>query len=616
MITVKELRQKYLDFFKKKEHAIVPSASLVPENDPTTLFTSAGMQPMIPYLLGESHPEGKRVVDSQKCFRTQDIAEVGDNRHTTFFEMLGNWSFGDYFKKEEIVWMFSFLTKELGLDPKRIYITCFRGREDIGISRDEETAKLWQKQFKTVAIEAKIVADPEDKGLQAGRIFYYDDTKNWWSRAGIPAAMPEGEPGGPDSEIFWDFGEELGYHEKSEWKNQLCHVNCDCGRFLEIGNNVFMGYVKKESGFELLENKNIDFGGGLERMVAAVNNEPDIFNIDVFAAAKAEVEEISGEKYGADEAADQAFRVILDHLRAATFLIVDGAVPDNKDQGYFTRRLIRRAIRYGHNLGIEKNFCTKVANHFINAYADDYPQVLKQKEVIFKSFEEEETKFRSTLTQGLKEMKKFGKKMTAKEAFYLYQSFGFPLELINEELDKAGVEMDEEEFNKEFNKHQNISRQGAEHKFKGGLAGQGEMEIKYHTATHLLHAALRQVLGDHVEQKGSNITDKRLRFDFTHPEKMTTAEKQEVEDLVNQAIEKDLIVNCEEMNLAGAKAKGALGFFEDKYGDKVKVYTMGDFSSEICGGPHVEKIGELGHFKIKKETSSSAGIRRIKAILE
>lgn len=633
MITSHELRQKYLDYFRDKGHAVLPSSPLIPENDPTTLFTGSGMQPMVPYLLGEKHPEGTRLTDSQKCLRTQDIDEVGDNRHTTFFEMLGNWSLGDYFKHEQIEWMFDFVVNTIGLDPKRIYITCFRGKENIGIPRDEEAATLWQEKFSSLGVDAEIRDMAEENGMQGGRIFYYDETKNWWSRAGVPDNMPVGEPGGPDSEMFWDFGEELQMHENSPYRDQLCHINCDCGRYFEIGNNVFMQYKKTDVGFVELENKNIDFGGGLERMAAALNDSPDVFKIDLFTPMREFLEEKSGKKYGQDIDMTRAFRIVMDHMRGVTFLVSDEAVPSNKDQGYFTRRLMRRAIRYGAQLGITENFCSEVATRVIDTYKQSYPYLYDKKDVILKVVEEEENKFRKTLEQGIKEFEKLlkgfeiafektGNKITeisGKQAFKLYDTYGFPYEMTEEMAQEHGLTIDKKGFDASFEKHQELSRAGAEQKFKGGLADHGEMSVRYHTATHLLHAALRKVLGDHVAQKGSNITGERLRFDFSHPEKMTDEQKKQVEDLVNEAIEKDYPVSFEEMTVDEARAKNAIGLFGDKYGEKVKVYTVGtnnDYASrEICGGPHVDHTGVLGHFKIKKEEASSAGIRRIKAIL-
>jgi len=662
-MTTNELRQTYLDFFKEKEreHTIVPSASLLPENDPTTLFTGSGMQPMVPYLLGESHPSGTRIVDSQKCFRSQDIEEVGDNRHTTFFEMLGNWSLGDYFKEDQISWMFSFLIDELGLDPERLYVTCFRGNESAGIPKDEVSAALWQERFKEKGMSAGIVDFSERDGMQDGRIFYYDETKNWWSRNGVTANMPVGEPGGPDTEMFWDFGVELGLHGVSEWKDEPCHVNCDCGRFLEIGNNVFMEYIKTDSGFEQLPQKNVDFGGGLERIAAALNGDPDIFKIDLFEGARKKIEELSGKTYGADEKETYAFRVILDHVRAAVFLIADGAVPSNKDQGYFTRRLIRRAIRYAKQLGIEQNFCVDVAHAFGKTYADAYPQLPERKDVIVEELAKEEEKFRRTLEKGLEELRKMsigqfqstdsagnilekgGLDITGKNLFHIYSTFGFPMEMSIEELEilikelqksysnipDLNIEELSDEYKQENKKHQSLSKQGSEKKFKGGLADHSEMSVKYHTATHLLHAATLKVLGPHAVQKGSNITPERLRFDFSHSEKLTDEQKQQIEDLVNAAIQRDYPVSFAMMSVEEAKEKGAIGLFGDNYGDQVKVYTVGDpdkkseadpssdaFSREFCGGPHVEHTGVLGKFVIKKEKSTSAGIRRIRAVLE
>lgn len=614
-----ELRQKYLEFFEKKGHKIISSASLIPENDPTTLFTSAGMQPMIPYLLGEKHPLGNRLTDSQKCFRTQDIEEVGDSRHTTFFEMLGNWSLGDYFKKEQIAWMFEFLTKEVGLNPKNIYVTVFRGKEDIGIPKDEEAVNLWKEQFKKAGINAEAVDFSEKNGMQDGRIFYYDETKNWWSRAGITANMPVGEPGGPDSEMFFDFGADLKIHENSEFKNLPCHVNCDCGRFLEIGNNVFMEFVKTEKGFENLQNKNIDFGGGLERILAASFNAPDIFATDIFTPIRKKIESLSEKKYGEDEKETKAFRVIMDHLRAATFLIADGAVPSNKDQGYFTRRLIRRAIRFAKNIGINEIFCGDIIKEVIKVYFDPYTYLKDKQIFILQEVLDEEKKFRETLEKGLKEFEKL-EKVSGKDAFDLYQTYGFPIEITEELAKEKGIKVDLEDFEAELKKHQELSRTASAGMFKGGLADNSEATTKLHTAAHLMLAGLRKVLGKDVYQKGSNITAERLRFDFSYPEKMTKEQIEMTENFVNGIIEKDLPVWFEEMPIEKAREINAMGVFDAKYGDKVKVYFVGkdneNVNKEICGGPHVERTGILGHFKIQKEESSSAGVRRIKAILE
>jgi len=632
MITSHELRTKYLEFFSTKGgsasggkgHTIIPSASLIPENDPTTLFTGSGMQPMVPYLLGERHPLGTRICDSQKSFRSQDIDDVGDNRHTTFFEMLGNWSLGDYFKNEQINWMFEFLINEVGLDPNKLFITCFKGADNFGIKKDEEAAKIWQEKFKAMGIEAKIVADAEENGLQNGKIFYYNAKKNWWSRAGVPENMPVGEPGGPDSEMFWDFGLELKLHENSKWSNQPCHVNCDCGRFMEIGNNVFMQYKKTSLGFEELKQPNIDFGGGLERIAAALNNDPDMFKIDLFASVIKLLEKLSGHSYGENEKITYAFRVILDHLRAATFLISDNAVPSNRDQGYFTRRLIRRSVRYARDLGINTNFCVEVAKIYLAEYQNAYPELLQKKDFIIGEIEKEENKFRNTLEQGIKMFNQYiminseaGKIISGKEAFDLLQSYGFPLEMTIELANENNLTVNVDEFNEEMIKHQELSRAGAEQKFKGGLADTSEQSTKYHTATHLLLASLRQVLGDDIVQKGSNITAERLRFDFNWPEKLTLEQIKAVEDLVNQKIGENISVEMQELPKDQAKDLVTVRSFDlSKYGDVVKVYKIADFSIEFCGGPHVQNTGTLGHFKIAKEEASSAGVRRIKAILE
>lgn len=622
MLSTNEIRQKYLEFFQKHGHVVVPSSSLVPENDPTTLFTGSGMQPMISYLLGEAHPAGNRIVDSQKCFRSGDIEEVGDNRHTTFFEMLGNWSLGDYFKEKQIPWMYEFLTVELKLNPKNLYVTVFRGSPEIGVSRDDEAVALWTKCFATAGIEAKLVENAEEGGMQDGRIFSYPEKKNWWSRAGVPANMPVGEPGGPDTEMFWDFGAELGLHEKSAWKNEPCHVNCDCGRFIEIGNNVFMQYVKTADGFKELPQRNVDFGGGLERVAAALNNDPDMFLIDAFTPARSALESAAGVKYGSSDEVTYAFRVILDHIRAATFLIGDGVLPGNKDQGYFVRRLLRRAVRFARKLGVAKALVRTVAETYIDMYSTAYPNLEAKRESILAAIETEETKFAKTIEQGLRELKKIvdrGNGVTGTDAFNLYQSYGFPLELTTEELQRShNLSVDADQFAVDFKKHQDLSRAGSEQKFAGGLADHSVETTKLHTATHLLHQALRMVLGDHVAQKGSNITAERLRFDFSHGEKMTPEQIAEVEKIINEQIEKDLPVRFDMLTVEEAKARGAIGLFEDKYaqvGDKIKVYSVGDFSKEICGGPHVEHTGELGGITIAKEEAVSAGVRRIKAVL-
>ena len=637
----KELRKKFLKFFEEKEHKIIPSASLIPENDSTTLFTGSGMQPLVSYLMGEPHPEGKRLVNVQKSFRAEDIEEVGDNRHTTFFEMLGNWSLGDYFKKEQLNWLFEFLVEEIELDPKKIYVTVFRGNKEIGIDKDSESVQIWKDIFKKNGIEANDVDYSEKDGFQGGRIFYYDETKNWWSRSGIPANMPIGEIGGPDSEIFYDLGEDLRRHENSKWHDQPCHVNCNCGRFIEIGNSVFIEFIRSEKGFEPLPQKNVDFGGGLERITMVAQDKNNIFKTDLFINVIKKIEELSGKKYQDNV---QSFEIIADHLKAATFIMGDnlGIVPSNVDQGYVVRRLIRRAIRYGRQIGIQEKFWTQeIAKIIVDDYKSIYPELIPNFEFIENNLEKEETKFGKTLENGLKEFEKLFDNckgnfkefsLNAKDLFNLYQTYGFPIELSIEEINKKRIEnggilmsKDIEEnflksFKEELKKHQELSQTAAAGKFKGGLADTSDKTKRLHTCCHLLLAALKKVLGGHVGQKGSNITAERLRFDFSHTDKLTDEQKVEVEKIVNEEIQKNLPVFFEEILLKDAKEQGATGVFESRYGEKVKVYTIGEnenlFSKEICGGPHVKHTGELGHFRIIKEESSSAGVRRIKAVLE
>ena len=624
-MTSKQIRQKYLDFFEKHGHAALPSASILPENDPTTLFTGSGMQPMVPYLLGEKHPEGTRLVNSQKAFRSEDIEEVGDNRHNTFFEMLGNWSLGDYFKKEQIEWIFEFLTQSINIDPQKLYITVFRGNESIGVSKDIEAVNIWKQVFKKIGIDAKDINLSEINGMQDGRIFYYDEKKNWWSRAGLPDKMPIGEPGGPDSEIFYDLGIDLKHHENSEFVNKPCHVNCDCGRFIEIGNNVFMAYKKTDKGFVELAQKNIDFGGGLERITMAVQGKTNVFETDLFTNIIKKIEELSCKEYRDNK---KSFEVIADHVKAATFIIGDnrGVVPSNTDQGYIVRRLIRRAIRFGRQIDICGNkampcsWTKEVAKIVISDYKDIYNELQRNSEKIIQEFRKEEDKFNKTLERGIKEFDKLkGNNISGEQAFRLFATYGFPIEMTQEMAKENNLEVDVKSFEEEMRKHEELSRTASAGKFKGGLADASEETQKLHTAAHLMLASLRKILGRHVTQKGSNITTDRLRFDFSHPEKLTDAQKQEVENFVNEAIQADAEVTCEEMSPKEAKVNGAIGEFASKYGEKIKVYTIKKdniiFSKEICGGPHVSHTGKLGKFKIQKEGSSSSGIRRIKAIL-
>jgi alanyl-tRNA synthetase len=605
-MTPDDLRQAYLDFFKKEKHEILPSASLVPENDPTTLFTGSGMQPLLPYFLGQPHPKGTRVVDSQKCFRSQDIEEVGDNRHTTFFEMLGNWSFGDYFKQEQLKWIFEFFTDSCGLDPERLFVTVYEGNEKLGIPRDEEAAEIWKKLFAS-------------KDITDERVFYYGN-ENWWSRVGAPANMPDGEPGGPDSEVFYDFGVKLKDHQNSQFADQECHLNCDCGRYLEIGNNVFMTYVKTAKGFEELENKNIDFGGGFERILAAIDNDPDVFKTELFMPIINSLEKSSGQKYGRDQKITQAFRVIADHMKAAVMLAADGVHPSNKEQGYFSRRLIRRAIRYGQMIGIKNEFVSDLVPVVAEMYGSAYPKVVEQVKDIQQIFETEEKKFKQALSNGLRVFEREAlTSLSSLTAFNLYESHGFPLEMSIEEAQSRGIKVEDDIKNKFIQlteSHAAQSRQAATGKFKGGLGDQSDATVKYHTTTHLLHAALRKILGDHVEQKGSNITGERLRFDFSHPQPLTQEEMSQVEKQINAWIKADLAVTKRTMNKQAALDDGAIAFFIEKYPDEVNVYTIGEISKEFCGGPHVDKTGEIEKIVLFKEQSCSAGIRRVYAKFE
>ncbi|MAZ56458.1 alanine--tRNA ligase [bacterium] len=616
------IRQKFLDYMKGKGHEIVPSSALVPENDPTTLFTGSGMQPMVPYLLGETHPKGTRIVNSQKCFRAEDIEEVGDNRHTTFFEMLGNWSLGDYFKEEQIPWFYEFLVDELGLNPEKVYVTAFIGDEENSLPKDTETVQIWQKLFTQRGITSAVaeIGTEEDgykRGIKEGeRIFYYDSKKNWWSRAGVPNSMPAGEIGGPDSEVFYDFGTE---HDPK--LGEFCHPNCDCGRFMEIGNSVFMEYIKTENGFEKLPTQNVDFGGGLERIAAAVNDTPDMFEVDLLGHIIQVLETFSEKEYAENK---DAFRIIADHIRGATFMISDGVLPGNTEQGYFVRRLLRRAVRYADVLKIPRGKLVEVADTVVQLFGFAYPSLEEKRELIKTTISGEEEQFRRTLEKGLREFEKLAKtNITGRDAFVLFTTYGFPFELTKELANEAGINVDETSFQKEMKDHQEKSRTGAEQKFKGGLADHSEKVVQYHTITHLLLAGLRKYLGDHVHQAGSNITGERLRFDFTHDQKLTNEEKEDVANYVNNALSSGGKVDVEILSKEHAQTDDTIeASFWDRYPDEVKVYTMkGDggqiLSRELCGGPHVDGLEEIsGKFFITKEESSAAGIRRIKGVLE
>lgn len=620
-----EIRKAYLDYFSERGHVVIPRAKLVPQNDPTTLFTGSGMQPLLPYLLGEKHPLGVRLVDSQTCLRAQDTEEVGDNSHTTFFEMLGNWSLGDYFKEDQLRWFFEFLVDKVGLDANRIYVTAFIGDEKNGIPRDDISAEIWKKLFAERGIQAEVAEIGtgkvgDERGIKPGeRIFFYDDSKNWWSRGGGLDKTPIGDPCGPDSEVFYDFGEE--FHNPDFG---LSHPNSDGGRFLEIGNSVFMQYRRTETGFEPLANQNVDFGGGLERIAAAKIGSPDVFRIGLLWPIIEKIQQLSGKQYDSNTT---SMRVIADHLRAATFLAVDGVVPSNKEQGYVMRRFLRRAIRFAFDLGIEQNFFEEIVPVIADIYENDYPEVKAARENVVTILAKEEKVFRQTLRKGLHELKKMSEKgIDGSDLFKLYDTFGFPVELSTEEAYVSGINLSEnwrEEFDAKMKEQRERSQTAAKGTFKGGLGGDSDIHVKYHTATHLMYAALRQVLGNQVMQHGSNITEERLRFDFNNDGKVTPEQIAEIENIVNQKIAEDLPVKFTELPTKEAFDSGAVGAFGDKYGETVKVYQVGPddnrYSFEICGGPHVTHTGQLAEngkkFKILKEESSSSGIRRIKAVL-
>ena len=625
-MSTQEIRQKYLEFCQRNGHAIIERAPLILHNDPTTLFTGSGMQPLLPYLLGQDHPKGTKLADSQTCLRAQDIEDVGDNRHTTFFEMLGNWSMGEYFKRQQIEWFFEFLTEIVGLDPNKIYVSCFIGDEKNNIPRDDEAAQIWQEVFTKKGIDAKIVdldsAENGDKlGMQGGRIFFYNDKENWWSRGGGIDSTPIGDPCGPDSEVFYDFGEQ--HHDASFGQ---AHPASDSGRFMEIGNQVFMQYRRLDDGsFEPLKRKNVDFGGGLERIAAAAIDSPDVFKISLLQPIIKKLESLSGKEYATHTA---SMRVIADHLRAAVFLAVDGCVPSNKEQGYVMRRLLRRAIRYSFDLGIEQNFLEEVVPVIADLYEADFPEVKESRESIIAVLVKEEKAFRQTLRKGLKQMQQYiDDGLTGGELFTLYDTFGFPVELSTEEAYKQGIKLSDNwraEFDTKMDEQRQRSKTARKGQFSGGLEGHDLIHLKYHTATHLLGAALRKVLdAPDLQQHGSNITSERLRFDFNH-DKLTSEEKQAVEDQVNAWIDADLPVSFAVYPTDEALKMGAIGAFGERYGNEVKVYSIGEgenrVSFEVCGGPHVEHTGTLAEggkrFKINKEESSSAGIRRIKAVLK
>jgi len=592
-MTSNELRSLYLNFFKEKGHAVIASSSVIPENDPTVLFTTAGMHPLVPYLMGQKHPAGTRLTDVQKCIRTGDIDEVGDASHLTFFEMLGNWSLGDYFKKEAIAWSYEFLTspKYLGIPKERLAFSVFAGDENA--PHDTESHDEWVAQ-----------------GVDPKNIFYLPKENNWWGPAGQTG------PCGPDTEMF--------IITDKEPCCEHCSPACDCGRYLEIWNDVFMQYNKQADGsFAPLEHKNVDTGMGLERTLCVLTGKKSVYETEVFAREIAEIEKLSGRSYEEGEEVKRAFRIIADHMRTATFILGDdlGVSPSNVDQGYVLRRLIRRAVRFGKKINMPENFSPLIARVIIDQYKAVYPELERNAAFVLEQLSLEEERFAKTLEQGTKEFEKLVEKLkisgvlSGRLAFRLYDTFGFPIEMTQELAKENHLKVDIEGFEEAFRKHQELSKAGSEQKFKGGLADHSEETTKLHTATHLLHAALRRVLGDEVAQKGSNITAERLRFDFSFHRKMEEEEIREVERLVNEAIARQLPIEMQEMTVEEARAQGAIGLFGDKYGERVSVYTMGDFSKEICGGPHASNTGELVAFRIQKEQSSSAGVRRIKAVI-
>ena len=588
-MTADELRRRYLEFFAERGHAIVPSAPLIPENDPTVLFTTAGMHPLVPYLLGEPHPKGRRLADVQKCLRTDDIDDVGDLTHLTFFEMLGNWSLGDYFKEEALSWSWEFLTQVLGLEPDRISVSVFAG--DADAPRDEEAAAIWRRL-----------------GIPAERIHYLPKKDNWWGPAGQTG------PCGPDSEMFYDVGKPACGPD--------CRPSCPCGKYVEIWNDVFMQYNKTADGrYEPLTQKNVDTGMGVERTTAVLQGKDDPFQTELFAGIIGRVCELSDKPY--DASTGRAMRIIADHIRASTFVIADGVSPSNVEQGYILRRLIRRAIRYGRELGLGKGFAARLAEVVVDEYKQTYPELEAARARIADELSREEARFNRTLNRGLREFEKVvaavkrsgDKEIPPKESFKLYDTYGFPISLTRELAAEQGITVDEAAFDALFKEHQAKSRGSLERRFAGGLADHGEMTTRLHTATHLLHQALRDLLGTHVRQMGSNITAERLRFDFSHPERMTEEQIRQVEEVVNQKIKENLPVKMETKPLREALAEGALAFYGERYGDVVKVYSIGGYSKEVCGGPHVSSTGELGGFTILKEESVGQGVRRIRAIV-
>jgi alanyl-tRNA synthetase len=609
-MTASEIVTKFISYYEKRGHKRIANSPLVPQNDPTTLFTSSGMQPLVPYLLGETHPLGTRLVNVQNSFRAVDIDEIGDNRHTTFFRMLGNWSLGDYFKKDQLPWIFHFLTEELGLDPKNLYVTVFKGTDEV--PADTDSVEIWKELFAKAGVKSD------------GRIFSYDSGKNWWSRSGPPEKMPAGEPGGPDSEVFYDFGADLKLHETSQWKDEQCHVNCDCGRYIEIANSVFMQYRKTENGtLDPLPKPNVDFGGGLERMLLAAEHQPDVFQTSLLKPIIEAIEKETKKNYRENEL---SMRIVTDHFVAASFIALAGVRPSNREQGYILRRLIRRS--YDHFSRLEGNDVGPIIEAIIEQYKETDPELVEKYEEIKLTILEEVKKYSTALNKakgyidkkyGGKEVSEGVKEITPDDVFYLYSSHG----LSPTQIESLGYVFDRQKFAELMEKHQNLSKQGAGQKFRGGLADHQEKTIMGHTATHLLHQAIRDLLGKHVHQSGSNITTERLRFDFNHDAKLTDEQVKWLEDTVNEKIKANIPVHFEMIPTDEAKKIGAIGLFEDTYADTSKIYFIGGdskhpkdaYSIEFCGGPHVDFTGKLKSFKIIKQENLGNKLRRVYAVV-
>lgn len=614
VMKAKQIVDKYIKFYEERGHKRIANSPLVPQNDPTTLFTSSGMQPLVPYLLGETHPLGTRLVNVQNSFRANDIEEIGDNRHTTFFRMLGNWSLGDYFKKEQLPWIFEFLTKELGIDPNKLYVTVFEGNNDV--PKDTEAISLWKEIFKNVGIDAK----------EGERIFTYPAGKNWWSRSGPPDKMPAGEPGGPDSEIFFDFGAELKIHENSPFKNEKCHVNCDCGRYREIANSVFMQYRKEEDGtLKPLPKPNVDFGGGLERQLSAIENQPDVFQTNLLKPIIEAIVKQTGKSYEGNET---SMRIVTDHILGSCFISAEGVRPSNTEQGYILRRLIRRA--FDHFSKLEGKDIAPIIESVVEQYKETDPHLVEKFEAIKLTILEEVKKYSNALDRArayiIKKYKTQGdelkgiKEITVDDAFYLYTSHG----LSPTQIKSLGYTFDDQEFAEKMKAHKDLSRKGAEQKFRGGLADHQERTIMGHTATHLLHQALRDMFGKQLHQSGSNITTERLRFDFNFDRKLTDEEIKQIEDTINEKIKENLPVHFEMIPTEEAKKMGAIGLFEDTYADTSKIYFIGGsgkegdhnaYSIEFCGGPHVDFTGKIKSVKIIKQEALGVGFRRLYAVV-